>query len=120
MFVVRATYHTTLKAMPMQLVFGRDATLDQPFSAGWEEIRHNKQKRIAENNRRENSKRIPHQCKEGDLVLMRHESLAKHGQSPYEGPYKIRKVFNNGTVALQRGAVLETLNIRQIKPYKTP
>ena len=27
MFAVRATYHTTLQASPMQLVLGRDATL---------------------------------------------------------------------------------------------
>ena len=28
MFAVRATYHTTLQASPMQLVFGRDAILN--------------------------------------------------------------------------------------------
>jgi hypothetical protein len=28
MFAIRATYHTTLQATPMQLVFGRDSILN--------------------------------------------------------------------------------------------
>ena len=32
-FAVRATFHTTTRATPMQLVFGRDAMLNIPFTA---------------------------------------------------------------------------------------
>ena len=38
MFAVRATYHTTLQASPMQLVFGRDAILNIKHVADWEHI----------------------------------------------------------------------------------
>ena len=38
MFSVRATYHTTLQASPMQLVFGRDDILDIKHVADWEHI----------------------------------------------------------------------------------
>ena len=38
MFAVRATYHTTLQASPMQLVFGRDAILNINHVANWEHI----------------------------------------------------------------------------------
>jgi hypothetical protein len=119
MFAIRATVHTTLKATPMQLVFGRDAILNKPFNPDWDRIKENKQKVIAENNRRENAKRIPHNYKKGDYVLVKTKSLSKYGQDPYEGPYKIRKVNKNGTVIIKRGVVLETLNIRLIKPYNS-
>ena len=35
MFAVRATYHTLLRASPMQLVFGRDAILNIKHVANW-------------------------------------------------------------------------------------
>ena len=38
MFSVRATYHTTLQASPMQLVFGRDAILNINNVADWEKL----------------------------------------------------------------------------------
>ena len=54
MFAVCATYHTTLQASPMQLVFGRDATLNIKHVANWKHIRQRKQLRINHNNKREN------------------------------------------------------------------
>ena len=60
MFATRATYHTTLKATPMQLVFGRDAILNTTFEANWKYIKDNKQKRIHKNNLQENKSRISH------------------------------------------------------------
>ena len=39
MFAVRATYHTTIQASPMQLVFFRDAILNSKHVAHWEHIR---------------------------------------------------------------------------------
>ena len=38
MFYVHATYHATLQASPMQLVFGRDAILKINHVANWEHI----------------------------------------------------------------------------------
>ena len=55
-FATRATIHTTLQASPSQLVFGRDAMLNMEFEADWATIRTRKQKRINENNKRENVK----------------------------------------------------------------
>ena len=43
MFSVCATYHTTLQASPMQLVFGRYAILNIKHVADWEHIRKRKQ-----------------------------------------------------------------------------
>ena len=117
MFAIRATYHTTLKATPMQLVFGRDAFLNKKFRANWKNIRDLKQRRIAENNQRENAKRIEHEYKKGDLILFKTRQESKFGQNPYSGPYKIRQVNNNGTVIIKKGVLLEKVNMRLIKPY---
>ena len=35
MFALQSTYHTTLQATPMQLVFGRDLMLNIKFEADW-------------------------------------------------------------------------------------
>jgi transposase InsO family protein len=35
MFAVRATYHTTMQATPMQLVLGCDSILNSKFEANW-------------------------------------------------------------------------------------
>ena len=121
MFGLRATYHTTLQATPAQLVFGRDAMLNIKFEADWKRIKDRKQQLINKNNMKENSKRIKHQYNVGDKVLVdiKYKSKSKYGLNPFDGPYDIIKVNNNGTVVIKKGAVLETINIRQIKPYKT-
>ena len=59
---VCSTVHTTTRAMPTQLVFGRDAILNVSFEADWQCIKQRKQTLIQQNNRRENKDRIPHQC----------------------------------------------------------
>jgi hypothetical protein len=71
MFAVRATYHTTLQAMPAQLVFGRDAILKTVCEANWKLIRERKQIIIQKNNERENERRISQKYKENHKVLCR-------------------------------------------------
>ena len=68
---VRCTVHTTTRATPTQLVFGRDALLNANFEANWQCIKERKQKRITQNNKRENAKREPHLYAEGDKVMIR-------------------------------------------------
>ena len=63
---MNSTVHTTLRATPTQLVFGRDAMLNVSFQANWECIKDRKQKLILQNNKQENAKRLPHTYKVGD------------------------------------------------------
>jgi hypothetical protein len=59
-FGIRSTFHTTLQASPGQLVFGRDMIHDIRFKANWDRIKNNKQKIIANSNKRENlNARLP-------------------------------------------------------------
>ena len=51
-FATRATIHSTLKATPSQLVFGRDAILNIQHEADRKLIKENRNKRILNNNKK--------------------------------------------------------------------
>ena len=102
MFAVRATYHTTLQAPPMQLVFGRDAILNIKHVADWEHIRQLKQLRINHNNKRENMRRNIHQYIVGDKILVKRKKKSKH-KLEFMGPFPITQINYNGTVSLPKG-----------------
>ena len=118
MFAVRATYHTTLKATPSQLIFGRDAILNTKFEANWQMIRQQKQKRINKNNIAENAKRKPYTYSLGQRVMILQDSSRKFGTNAYKGPYEITTINPNGSYSSPSfGAVQQTYNIRNIHPY---
>ena len=58
-----------------------------------------------------NKKQITHTYHVNDKILLRRDDLAKYSQEPYEGPYNITEVNDNGTVCMRKGAVMETVNI---------
>ncbi len=116
-FAIRATYHTTLQATPAQLVFGRDMLIPITTQANWELIRQRRQEEINRNNDRENRSRIPHEYQVGEKVLLRIEGIKRKLSAPRSGPYEILRVYNNGTVRIQHGAVSERVNIRRITPF---
>ena len=101
MFAVRATYHITLQASPMKLVFGRDAILTIKHVVDWEHIRQRKQLRINHNNIRENMRRNNHQYKVGDKIPFKHKKNYKH-ELEFMGPFPITKINDNGTVRFQK------------------
>ena len=51
---INSLVHTTTRATPTQLVFGRDALLNISFVADWQYIKERKQNLILQNNQREN------------------------------------------------------------------
>ena len=63
MFASRTTYHTTLQASTMQLVFSRYAILNIKPVSDWKHIRQHKKLRINHNNSRKNMQRNNHQYK---------------------------------------------------------
>ena len=116
-FAIRATYHTTLQATPAQLVFGRDMILPITIRANWARIKEQRQNEIYRNNVRENKGRVPHTYKKGDKVLLRKEGILRKLASPREGPYEITRVYDNGTIQIQKGVISERVNIRRVTPY---
>ena len=117
---VRSLVHTTTRATPTQLVFGRDALLNISFEADWQYIKERKQHRILQNNKRENVNRREHAYQPGDRVMVKLDPQRKLDGARFNGPYTVTAVYDNGTVQLSKatngGAVLQTWNIRNIKP----
>ena len=117
---VRSIVHTTTRATPTQLVFGRDALLNISFEADWQYIKERKQHRILQNNKRENANRRDHTYSPGDEVMVQADPHRKLEGARYNGPYTVTQVYDNGTVQLSKatngGAVLQTWNIRNVKP----
>ena len=116
-YAIRSTYHTTLQATPGQLVFGRDMILPIQFKANWASIALRKQKIINQSNAKENKKRLQHEYKVGDKVLLEKGGIQPKMAAPREGPYEITKVSANGTVRIQKGVVTQRVNIRRLTPY---
>ena len=117
-WTTRSTYHVVLGATPGQIVFGRDMLHNLSYIADLERLCQRKQKQINANNRKENSKRIDHDYRVGDKVLLLKDGVLRKLKCPTEGPYEIIEVYSNGTVRIQHGLVQERLNIRRIKPFK--
>ena len=82
---MQSTVHTTLGAMPMQLVFFRDAILNLLHKANCQFIKKHKQELACKNNTRENKKRVAHTYKSEDLVLVKNERKTKYGKDTYQG-----------------------------------
>ena len=116
-YAVHSTYHTTLKATPCQLVYARDMVQPMEYVAEWDLIRKTKQKRINENNARENSKRVEYDYTVGQSVLLQSTYIRRKLDDPSTGTYKILQVHTNGNVSNLRGQVIERVNIRRIKPF---
>jgi hypothetical protein len=124
MWAINTTFHTTLKASPAQLAFSRDMILPTSFAANWYAINHRKQAQSQSAADAENRKRIPHEFRLNDKVLIRRDignpylgKLAK----PTEGPFKIIDVQQlpiNGTVLIQRTPTsVERISIRRLLPF---
>ena len=92
MFVVRATYHTTLQASPMQLVFGQYAILNIKHATSWEHIRQRKQEQINHNNKRENMRHNNHQYKVGEKILVKRKKKSKH-KLEFMGPFLVTQII---------------------------
>jgi hypothetical protein len=82
----------------------------------WARIRQRKQDIINVNNRKENSRRIEHEYRVGDKVILEKPGLISKLSAPRTGPYWITDTYTNGTVHIQRGVVNERVNIRCL-PY---
>ena len=110
MFAVRATYHTTLEAYPMQLVFGLDAILNIKHVSDWEHIWQRKQLQINHNNKRKNMRRNNHK------ILVKRKKNSKH-KLEFMGPFPIIQINDNGVVFFQKVIINDATNIRIIKPF---
>ena len=85
-------------------------------AADWRYIYKRKQTKINKDVDCENTTRIDHNYRVGDKVMTNMSSAYKY-ETPFRGPYEIFRTWTNGIVTLQKGAVTNIINIRNIKPY---
>ena len=122
---MRSTYHTSLQATPGQQVFGRDMLLDIKHNTDWDDLYERQQIKINKSNARENLKRFKFDYEIGDKVVLKRDinnDKISSMELVNEGPYRITKVYSDGTIRIQRGRTNERLNIRRVVPYfdRTP
>ena len=94
----------------------------------WELIHQRNQNKINKDNICGNIKRVDHDYKVGDKVMLNNQTAYKY-ETPYKGPFAIKQSWTNGVVTLQYGAkqlyiiyvklnhinLIQTLNILPLK-----
>lgn len=115
-WAIRSSYHSILKATPGQIVFGRDMVFNMNKAVDWQLMQKQKQDQILRDNIRENLKRVDHDYKVGDKVMLVRKGIVRKLSRKKKGPYTIARVHTNGTVTIKKGNSLERLNIRRIEP----
>ena len=78
-----------------------------------------KQEAINKNIAEENSKRIQHEYKINDQVLVKNQQSTKFGQDAYNGPWTVNEVCDNRTVKITKGVITDVYNIHNITPYNS-
>jgi hypothetical protein len=86
LWAICSTVHTTLDATPGQLVFGRDMLLPIHIKTDWARIWQRKQGIMKVNNRKENVKRIEHEYRVGEKVLLEKPGLSSKLSSSRTAP----------------------------------
>ena len=113
----RCAVNHTMKTSPGAMVFNRDMMVDVPLISNLIAIGGQRQQLVDENLRRTNAKRINHNYSVNDMVKFLEYNPNKL-DSRTHGPYRIVRVFTNGTVRIQLSEhVQETVNIRKLFPY---
>ena len=118
-WALRTTVSAGPKYSPANMALGRDMILNQEVKVNWEAIRKYRENKAQVDNTRENEKRREHDYEVGKkcwIVKNKFERERKLDK-PAEGPFEILKVYQNGTVRLDRNGYEETINIRRLKPF---
>jgi ribosomal protein L21E len=89
----------------------------------WNAVNQQRQKSVELSNAKENKSRLTQQYTPGDKVLIVLDPDERRGQpkmsQPTKGPFTITTVHNNGTVSINCGSFIETINIRRLKPFRS-
>lgn len=116
-WAIRSTVSTMSGYTPGQLVFNKDMIMQSNVIVDWEKIKLLKRASAQASNEKENKTRLHHQYSVGDKVLIIITDIKSKMESPTEGPYEIRKVYQSGLVKISRGSYNEVIHIRRLKPY---
>ena len=99
-FSIRSTTNRLKGNIPGQLVFGRDTILPIKHMVNDELINHQNQTQNNKDNTRKNRNRVEHSYKVGDKLMISNHAVYKY-ETPYKGPFMIKRCFTNGKINLQ-------------------
>jgi hypothetical protein len=92
---------------------------DIPFIADWQKIGEHRQRLPGLNNAHENKARIDYDYKVGQKVLLRKEGILRNAESRgHKKPWLITSVHTNGTITVQCGNKIDSMNIQRVKPFE--
>jgi transposase InsO family protein len=118
-YATRCTYNSALKTTPGGLAFGRDMVLNVPLITDLQQLQKRRQELIDRRLLAANARRYAYDYQQGDQVLKlmyQPDKLAPRAI----GPYPVTRVHTNGTLSIELSpGVIERINIRRVKPYKT-
>ena len=122
-WAMRTTISTVTHHSAGELAFSRDMMMSADLTIDWAKIAAVRKDASLKGVARENAKRVVHEYRTGDKVLIlkdasERRSQRKIGGGATEGPYEILKVNRNSTVEILRNNYTETIDIRHIKPFK--
>jgi transposase len=115
-FAMRVTLHTTMRATPMQLVYGCDAIHNIHFEADWQYLKARWQQIIRHNNEQENAQRTLHTYLPGHRVMISQHQERKYRVPKYKGPYilsRLQRMYDWGL-----GPIISTIEVRKGPSYK--
>jgi len=69
------------------------------------------QAQINKNNQNKNYAHICHKYKVGNKVLLAKSGMIPKLEVARMGPYEVTQVYTNGTLQVQRGTILEGINL---------
>jgi transposase InsO family protein len=122
-WAIRTTVNPDLKYSPCHLAFSQDMLFRRAVIVDWNNVHRIRTSQAIASNVRENKSRSDIQYTIGDKVLLVLDPDERRDKPkldrPTKGPFTITRVFDNGTVEINRGRYIETINIRRLKPYFT-
>lgn len=117
---VRCNVSESTGHSPGDLVFKRNMFHNVSLEIDIDPINERRQLRVDKDAIRANAKRYSYDYKVGEKVLKKIYIFKKLDER-WIGPYNVTQVHVNGNLSIQiRPGVIERINIRRIKPYKTP
>ena len=105
------------------MVPNRDMVVHKKIIADWKLIYSRRREQQIKNNMKENKSRTNYKWKVGDyvrIITKVNERTGKLLGFEHQGPYRIKIVHGNGTVDIECGNFVETINIRRLKRVRTP
>jgi hypothetical protein len=117
-WAIRTTINPDLKYSPCHLAFSQDMLFCRAVSTDWNHVQNIHAYQAIASNTKENKSSLEKQYIIRDKVLIVLDADECRDKPkldrPTKGPFTITKVYENGTVAINRGRYTETINIHRL------